>query len=103
MPEIKNVYSTTIENYRHELVPVICVEWTVSGDLKKYIIGFFLHLFWKSTFRKNWYRLLTEQMPFLSFSQQYQSAERNLKLLSPVTDNLALASSFLDPLLYFRK
>jgi len=32
MPEIKNVYSATIANYRHELVPVISVEWTVSVE-----------------------------------------------------------------------
>lgn len=31
-PEIKRVYSTTAQNYRNELVPVICVEWTVSDE-----------------------------------------------------------------------
>jgi len=32
MPEIKKVFSATMENYRRELVPVICVEWTVSDE-----------------------------------------------------------------------
>ena len=31
-PEIKEVYSTTTRNYRQELIPVICVEWTVSDE-----------------------------------------------------------------------
>jgi len=30
-PEIKNVYSTVIQNYRYKSVPIICVEWTVSN------------------------------------------------------------------------
>jgi len=30
LPTIKNVYITSEQNYRHELVPVTCVKWTVT-------------------------------------------------------------------------
>jgi len=38
-PEITSVYSATIQNYRQESVPVICVEWTVSDATFVIILG----------------------------------------------------------------